>query len=65
MYLVLGALVFRALEEKNEKNQIEELKSIRSDFAQKIDGIVTGKVRKNWSHTLSVTKKNLMKDKIA
>ena len=36
LYLVIGAFVFQALEERNESDQITELRSVRAEFAAKI-----------------------------
>ena len=36
LYLVIGAFVFQALEERNESDQITELRGVRAEFAAKI-----------------------------
>lgn len=37
LYLVIGALVFQALEERGERDEITELRNARAEFAQKIN----------------------------
>ena len=43
LYLVFGALVFSAFEERQEVTRVTHLKKVRADFAAKISGLCTGK----------------------
>lgn len=53
LYVGFGALVFSALESRNEHDAIESLRRQRADFADKINPLVSGRLGCAFFHGLS------------